>query len=201
MNIIEKAKILSYHKSRIGIKKKSAFKDLGWRSPESQLLRFEVLSSIGNIEDKTILDVGCGYGDLKFFLDKKYNNFRYIGIDLVFEFIKKAAFIYKADKNTTFYHGDFTDLNISAPDYTLASGVMGYKTTARNYYNELIKKMFEETKIAVGFNMLLKGVFPEHPLLKAHNIDEIEKFCKSITQNYIIKNDYLEDDFTIFLYR
>ncbi len=42
---------------------------VGWRSKEDQILRFEMLFRGHDLIGKTILDVGCGLGDLIFYLD------------------------------------------------------------------------------------------------------------------------------------
>ena len=49
----------------------NSFKSLDWGSKEKQMLRFKILSKIGNLNKKKILDVGCGFGDFNLWLKKK----------------------------------------------------------------------------------------------------------------------------------
>ena len=45
-------------------------KSLGWGSTESQEKRFKALSEVGIDNGDRVLDVGCGFGDLYFYLKK-----------------------------------------------------------------------------------------------------------------------------------
>ncbi|NOY84878.1 MAG: class I SAM-dependent methyltransferase, partial [Nitrospirae bacterium] len=108
MNLIEKATIMHYHRHRIASYKTDSVKALGWRGSESQLKRFEVLASIGDLNGACILDVGCGYGDLKAYLDQHFSDFVYIGIDQMPEFISEAKRTYQSAVNTAFYQCDFS---------------------------------------------------------------------------------------------
>lgn len=61
------------------------FKSLAYGSLESQLKKFQALVEVGlDKEDKlvTILDVGCGFGDLVEFMKRKKIKFKYKGIDI-----------------------------------------------------------------------------------------------------------------------
>ena len=81
MNLIEKATIRHYHNHRIATYRNGTVKVLGYRDIESQVKRFEVIATVGDFNGCTLLDVGCGYGDLKKYLDQIYSDFTYIGID------------------------------------------------------------------------------------------------------------------------
>jgi 2-polyprenyl-3-methyl-5-hydroxy-6-metoxy-1,4-benzoquinol methylase len=50
----------------------SPTKALGFRAPENQIIRFETFSRWGDMSGLTVMDLGCGYGDLKGFLDQHY---------------------------------------------------------------------------------------------------------------------------------
>ena len=73
MNVIEKATIIHYHRHRIDTYHNGTVKALGWRGEESQVKRFEVLSTVGDLNGCSLLDLGCGYGDLKGYMDRRFN--------------------------------------------------------------------------------------------------------------------------------
>ena len=53
--------------------------------------RFKLLTQFFKKTDFSVLDFGCGFGDLKKFLDKTgYRNFIYVGVDIVEEFVKEC---------------------------------------------------------------------------------------------------------------
>jgi len=200
MNLIEKATIMHYHRHRIASYKMDAVKALGWRGSESQLKRFEVFANIGDLNGVSILDVGCGYGDLKAYLDQRFSDFVYIGIDQMPEFISEAQSVYKNDANTTFYQSDFSTVNFPKVDYVFASGALGYRCADPDFYTDMISKMFAAAKIGLAFNLLDAACFPEDPLLIGHDVQQIFSFCKTLSQNVELIRGYLNDDFTVFVY-
>ncbi len=200
MNIFEKAKIIQFHKERLKTGRTDLNK-LGWRSPESQQKRFEILLSAGDLEGKTILDLGCGYGDLKNFIDAKYNDVKYIGVDMLPEFVNDAAKRFTYDQNACFILGDFSGMELPEADYVFACGALCYCSKDPDYYYKMIRKMYAVAKYAIVFNMLDDQVFPKHPILKAHNKNEILSFCSSISTRVELTDGYLEDDFTISIFK
>ena len=80
-------------------------KVVGWGSKESQDLRFKILSDISSLDSSSILDVGCGLGDLVLFLNNNNHNvYRYHGIDISENLIDEAKNRYKNDSSVNFSH-------------------------------------------------------------------------------------------------
>ena len=77
-------------------------KSLGWDKGNQQV-RFDVLTSQYSFEQKSILDIGCGFGDLLDTISKKTSQFDYTGIDLSEDFIKKAKYVYTHDTEFHFF--------------------------------------------------------------------------------------------------
>ena len=199
MNIIEKANIKSFHEHRVQNFGDLSVKALGWKNITSQQRRFEILAQIGDLNGVTILDLGCGYGDLKPFLDELYSDFTYVGVDQIPAFAKMGSEKYGSLKNTHFIEADFSQLSFDNVDYILASGAFGYKCAKETYYWETIGRMIQSAKKGVAFNMLDDHLFPEHNLLKAHNRAYVTAFCTKLTKNIEIIDGYLKDDFTVFI--
>jgi SAM-dependent methyltransferase len=200
MHLIDRARIIQYHRERLNLFGTSTSKSLGWKSDDSQLKRFEVINSMADFNRASVLDVGCGYGDLKAFLDKSFSGFTYIGIDQMPEFIEKAKATYASSANTFFHMADFTNLIFPKVDYVIASGALGYRSSKENFHMDMIKKMFIACSKAMVFNMLDATVFLEHPLLTGHHFEEVFGFCSSLTSHIEVVRGYLPDDFTIFMY-
>ena len=49
--------------------------------------------------------------------------------------------------------------------------------------------------------MLDAQKFPKHPLLVGHDRGEIVSFCKEVAHDVEVISGYLDDDFTVFLYK
>ncbi len=199
MNIIEKANMEHFHSKRADKFGDSDVKALGWKNLESQQKRFEVLVEFADLNNCHVLDVGCGHGDLRYYLGEHFFGLTYIGIDLMTEFLDEAKKRYGHMENTYFVQGDFSKMEVANVDYILASGAFGYKTTNELYYWQTISKMVEVAKKGVAFNMLNQDEFPEHPLLRGHNKAEVLHFCKALNYDVELKEGYLEGDFTIFI--
>ena len=81
--------VLNYYDKLNKIKCEN-FKKVGWGSLESQTLRFKILTEIGLINKKSILDVGCGVGDLYGWLLKNNYTLAYEGLDINPNLIESA---------------------------------------------------------------------------------------------------------------
>ena len=201
MNLIEKTTIMHYHRRRIGAFNEGTVGALGWRGVESQIKRFEVIASVGDLSGRTLLDVGCGYGDLKGFLDQRFTDFGYIGIDQMPEFITEAKARYNDHPDTHFYQTDFTTVDFPTVDFVIASGALVYRCDNPHFYADMIRKMYDAATQALAFNMLDASRFPDHPLLIGHDRGKIAAFCRTLSPRVTLVKDYLEDDFTVFMFR
>jgi len=201
MELIEKATIIHYHRHRIKEFNSGTVESLGWKGSESQKKRFEVLSELADLNGASIMDLGCGQGDLKGFLDNRFSDFAYIGIDQMPEFIVEGERRYGHLPNTHFYQSDFSSAELPQVEYVIASGALGYRCAKPNWFNEVIATMYASASRALAFNMLDIATFPDHPLLVGHDAEEVEGFCKTLSPKVELVTGYQEDDFTIFMYR
>jgi SAM-dependent methyltransferase len=63
---------------------------LDWAGAETQQARFEALLRCADVRDKSLLDVGCGLGDLVGFLAHRGLTVRYTGVDVLEEMLDLA---------------------------------------------------------------------------------------------------------------
>ncbi len=201
MNLIEKATIRHYHQHRIAAYQNGTAESLGWRAESSQVKRFEVIATVGNLDGCTLLDVGCGYGDLKGYLDQIYSDFTYIGIDQMPEFISEAKKRYDGCPATYFFQTDFSAVDFPEVDYVIASGALGYRCQNPDFYFEMIRKMYTAAGRAAAFNMLDAACFPEDDLLIGHKFEKVVQFCNELSHRFEVISGYLVDDFTVFMYK
>lgn len=174
---------------------------LNWGSKESQLKRFEILSLIGNLHQKKVLDFGCGLGDLYSWFKENKNELNYTGIDISPEMIKQAS--------SRFPEGQFLIQDIfSVPlqedffDYILMSGIFTY--TNKFFFERCIELLFPKCKIGLGFNLL--GEFDKSDKGNenyefSQSLEQTLIFCNKITKKIVFHDDYHPRDFTVFLYK
>lgn len=195
----EKTKLTNFYMDLLTRHGSYSPKALSWNNEFTQFTRFKVLSEIGNLSDKSILDVGCGFGDLYFFLAQKFKNFSYLGIDIIPEMIGQAKIKYPKAK---FKVSDLDGIRSGRFDYVLASGILSLKILnyRKRYFRE-IEKMFSACRAGVAFNMLNYEGHPDNETFIAWKKEEVRDFCRILTSKVKLIDDYLPQDFTVYLYR
>lgn len=200
MNVIEKANILYHHRQWLQQEQTDAQR-VGWVDERSQQERFNVLATIANLSDQVIMDVGCGLGDLKPFLDKQFQHFVYLGIDLVPEYIQAAKQRFEHEKDTSFINADFTTDGLPEVDYVLASGSFSYQTDNEMLIYLVIEKLYDCARKGFAFNLLNEETYPSTEVIKSYNKYEVLGYCLRLANRAELKMGYLEDDFTIMMYK
>jgi SAM-dependent methyltransferase len=199
MTPVEQGKIILFHRQCIARHAQDSTLALGWKNQHSQDTRFAILASLGDVQNSTVLDVGCGHGDLKAWLDRHSSDFSYVGIDLMPEFIAVAQQRFAAAANTVFYQVDFSQMPLPQLDYVFASGALSYRNKQADFARDMIKKLHDAARCGLGFNMLDKAHFQGHPLLTAYDRDEIVAYCRSLPGETEVISGYQEDDFTVLI--
>lgn len=173
-------------------------KALLWWDYKSMALRFRELVKELDIEGKTILDAGCGLGDLLPYLYARSDNFKYLGVDRKKEFIEIAK---KRYEGHDFQVGDPFNRRIGLFDVVLSSGVMN--GNARNWLakrKRMIANLYDQTGEILAFNMAggIKPI-PNDSLIAYADADEIAGFCRTLTPRVELRTGYLPKDFTIVM--
>lgn len=174
---------------------------LAWGSKASQEKRFEILSQIGDLHHKKILDVGCGLGDYYSWLAKKGIEVDYLGIDITASMIQQAKKKYPKAKFKT---ANILEMQEAQPnyDYIFASGIFNRKVKNHERFVEgTIQKMFQFCRQGIAFNILSqKADFKEKDEYYADS-DQLLKFCRTLSQNVALNHDYMPHDFTVFVHK
>ncbi len=178
-------------------------KALSWGSRGAAHQRFRQMWAEIDFNNKSVLDVGCGFGEMAKFLHKRYKNVKYTGVDIVPEFIEEAR---KAHPYYNFETRDYFNNPINAQfDVVMASGTLNSYLGDKNisFRKNAIKVMFEHSKKVCVFNML--GGHPALETLEGSNVwyaDSLEilDYCMSLTRRVILRANYHPTDFTIFMF-
>lgn len=174
-------------------------KALHWISYASQAVRFKYLVNELEVEDKSILDAGCGMGDLLPFLYARADKFKYLGIDINKSFIEVAKQRYSghsfkvADAFSGKFKGNF--------NLVICSGVLNHNTA--NWLEnrqQMIAMLFKLTNDVLAFNMA--GSFshiPSDTKIAYADAQKIYNYCLSLSPKVSIKTGYSNYDFTIIM--
>jgi len=176
---------------------------LFWPSRGLQKTLFSVLADIGTQSGDSLLDVGCGFGDLYSWLHGAGLTVSYTGIDLSPEILETAA---RMNPGLDFRCGELFDFDWSAQsfDWVLLSGTLNWELDDDgDYERRLIRRMFDICRRGVAFNMLDLRHYKTTAMgeMKAHDPAAMLAFCQTITPDCSVQADYLPDDFTIYMQR
>lgn len=174
-------------------------KSVGWGSMKSQKLRFKVLSEIADLNGAKICDVGCGFGDLYPYLNKRFKNIKYIGIDISEKLICQAQARYPG---VHFLMEDILQSKREREfDYVFASGTLSYKMKKHlEYVEAMLTAMLKMAKKGVAVNFLSSYV--DYRLDKNFHFAPKEALTmgKGLARYVTIRHDYPLYEFTMYLY-
>lgn len=175
-------------------------KALLWWDYRSMAVRFRALTKHVPVQGKSILDAGCGLGDLLPYLYAKSADFKYLGVDINEEFIELAKKHYEGHK---FQIGDPFNKHIGTFDVVVSSGVMnGNMPDWFEKRKKMISNLFSQTEEVLAFNMAggLKPIPPD-PLIAYADPHEIYDYCKTLAKHVKLDTSYLDKDFTVVMYK
>lgn len=190
-------RIQRYHRTMISRHGLESTYALGWRHETDQVVRFETLARIANLNGHTVLDAGCGYADLYPFLKQRYPGLAgYTGIEQIPELLAKAK---NRFPQLDIKQGDFIRNDLPVCDYVFASGSLNYDTGEKDYIFLAIKTLYQASRIGLGFNLLRKLL--GKGALMAYDPAVILAYCQSLCPNVVFIDGYADEDFTMFMYR
>jgi len=200
MDLIDRATVLHYHRHRIRSHGVQAIEALGWREEASQSRRFEQIARSADFSHSTVLDLGCGRGELKAYLSERFEGLSYLGVDQQPEFIAAARERYAHDPEAAFIEADFSRLHLPRVDHVLACGALGYRSRNPLHLNQTIARMFACARRTVVFNVLDARHFPaDHPLLLGRDVEAVRAFCLQLCPRVELIQGYAPDDASFIL--
>lgn len=172
-----------------------------WNGSLGQFERFKILSEIADLNNSALLDVGCGFGDMLIFLSERGIKISsYIGIDISNSAINICKNKYP---NQQFYLTDIFSFNPESIDYLVASGIFFLPSSDwDNYTISVIERMFTIAKKGVAVNFLSSYSLNKDTVSYYANPSHVlELIQKRISVNTILRHDYRQNDFTIYIYK
>lgn len=173
---------------------------LEWTHRRTQRLRFEAFLLDHDLQDKSVLDVGCGLGDFHAHLRRRGINADYTGYDISPAMIQQCRARYP---DQHFASGAFLDYQPpSRFDYTVAFGIHNIRVPGgRVILERVTRHQFRLTGIAAHVNLLTDRSTSFAPHIQAWPAEEILSMALQITPHIALHHDYLQTDFSVTLYR
>ncbi len=176
---------------------------LYWSSLSVQETRFAVLAEVGLQAGDCLLDVGCGFGDLATFLHGRGHDIAYTGIDLSPELVAAGR---ERFPGIDLREGDLfgVDPMPQSFDVLMLSGALNEGLgDGGDYACRVIERLYQSCRRAVAFNLLdaRNDWVASRPDLQSFEPQVMQAFCQTFADRCELREGYLDNDFTLFLYR
>ncbi len=190
-------------------------KTLGWGTKEQQLKRFEaVLTGDVSLAKKTIIDIGCGFGDFANFLFQHEIEFNsYTGWDLNPDLINEAKNVWKDVPHLYFDVKNIATLEKQQPvaDIGIMLGLLNlnFKNQINNYdyAAQLINTAFQlvgECLIVDFLSSNLSKDYPKEDFVFYYEPAKILELALKMSSNVELKHNYSpipQKEFMLFIYK
>lgn len=169
-----------------------------------QDLRFHALTNHIRGEGFSVLDFGCGLAHLKPFLDLRHTKYRYIGVDLVSEFIGAARLKYPAaDFRLLSDHRDFVD----RIDHVVASGTFnivygGGAEAHKVNVRSALTHLFSLCQRSLAVNFMTDQVDFRQPNAHHESVEDVYRFLRTqLSPRLILDQSYMPYEFTAVVFK
>ena len=133
-----------------------------------------------SLKDATILDVGCGTGDIIPFLHQEGIK-KYVGVDIYKPALTMAK---KKYPDETFFLADILKAkNLGKYDFVFCSGGLSIKLQSvdnYNFFRAMVERMWQLARIGIAFNILTDEDPDPAKHLFYYSIRKVRKICKGI---------------------
>ena len=187
---------------------KESWQAARFMSQDSQWSVYHALTGRLPLDGGTLLDVGCGQGDLiPFLFQSKKKITKYHGIDVSGKMIQGAVAKYGEE---FFTHGNFLDPERSfEEDVIVAAGPYNYRVHPDDKAQfELLKtaitKMYRSSRRACALTLLSSHgyeIAKDWSDLVCYEPWEVMEFCMSLTSAVLVDHASIPAEFTVMLYR
>jgi len=168
-------------------------------SVEGQQVRYGVLSQLGDVNNKTILEVGSGLGHFYQFLKKRFKSFDYTGYDINENFVKETR-----DRIGPFFENRniLMDPVKDKFDFVFSIGILNTKIKDNEATTkELMERLYQACKKIAALSMTSIYVDKDyiHDHMFYYDPSSILRFARQLSKKVLLIHDYLPHDFTVVL--
>ena len=198
-----KVKLIRHHyQPRIGDQREN-YDVVDWASAEAQQIRFAVLADNVPLDARTLLDVGCGLGDLWTYLKGRGISADYCGVDLLSDMTLAAT---RRNPDGRFVCGDIFDRDgdsqVLGPDehfdVVFCSGMLNLELgNNTEFLPKALGRMMELSQEHMVVNLLHVRSEMQYPHCAYYDPEAVIKILEQIPCKVRLIDDYLPNDFTV----
>jgi SAM-dependent methyltransferase len=192
-----------------------SIRTLGWGNKEQQMLRFANTLRADDLNGKSVIDIGCGFGDYFDFLSNEGIQLKsYTGTDINPDFIsegnktikEKCEFIeadlLKDDLHLKSDSGWDAGIMLGLLNYNLGSPELNYQ-----YSEKMISNAFRLVNKVLIVDFLSSKLFegyPKEDFVFYHDPAKMFNLASSLSSNTVLIHDYEpipQKEFMLFIYK
>jgi 2-polyprenyl-3-methyl-5-hydroxy-6-metoxy-1,4-benzoquinol methylase len=203
MNQADKNNMVERYRKRFQ-EHNGSVKILGAGSEEHRRIRFNVIKEVGDLNNCSVLDFGCGLSDFYAFLKSEGIKVDYVGIDIVPEFIEHSARKYPEQ---TFYCFDIGEKNLLGGrrfDYAVCSQVFNNKLLHEDNVevaSGVMRKLYGMVEKGFAIDFITSYVDFEEPRHYHYRPEQMFSIAKQLTKRVTLRHDYPLYEFCLYVYR
>ncbi len=177
---------------------------LRW-TPQGQIRRYATLAEIASpaqLRNATVLDYGCGTGDLYRFLKRRGIEVQYTGLDMNPNFIDLARKKYPECEFRAGAVGEDGAVVEGFYDYIFICGVFNYLVPGvQEDLRESVTTLFRHCSRGLALNALSTHTPIKDPELNYTSPEEMVKFAlEHLSPHIALRHDRVQNDFTLYIY-
>jgi len=180
------------------------FRTLGWESREAQFDRFRILTENVALNGHSILDVGCGLGNLLEHLKEVHESPEYTGVDILKHMVEKAR---TRHRDFNFLHLDiFAENPFSEGEFhtVYSSGIFNINMgNNHDFLKDAIKLFINLAQKHIVFNLLHHNSPDRDETYYYFHPDNVVKMIEEMNDENLksikLVEHYLKNDFTVIL--
>ena len=201
MNEEEKQRITNRYRERLQ-KLGPGIDALASGTTERRATRFGILSSLGNMQGASVLDIGCGLADFYAYLLENGIEANYTGYDITEDFIQIAQ--------ERFPNGHFEVRDIQTQgiptrfDYIVSSQTFNNRfmhDDNMQVMQDVLRIAYEACDKGLAVDMMTSYVDFKEDHLFYYQPEDIFRYAKSLTKRVMLRHDYPTFEFAIFLFK
>ena len=173
---------------------------LGWRDQAQQELRFTVLAQVDELDGKSVLDVGCGFGDFYEYLLRQGKRPHYVVIDVAPTLLDVAR---QRHPGVRFEERDLLAQPMSEGfDYVIESGVFNHRLSDNERFTrDMLAAMYAASRCGVAANLMSHHVDYQEDHLYYYSPEAYLEYGRTVSRFVTVRHDYPLYEFTIYMYR
>lgn len=168
---------------------------LGWGLKDRREIRFKYLLKPWTLNNTSIMDIGCGFGDLYGYLTKNNLPNSYTGIDRVEKILEIAREKYPEGH---FLLKDFLNEKLPKADYYFGSGILNDVCEEPEVrLNKVLKIFLDNSKLGFSLNFLSKSAKIKYKHANYTDAGEVASIIGKFGNRYMIDHSYMPFEFTL----